>query len=218
VSGRSRWLLLLVGLLVAGGVAELAARQPSTTEVAPAPTPAVTANVPAPPPALARLPARPSPAPTPGPAQAPPPLVPVPVVDEGYPVNLDRLRAEIPRNRYWVDSVPTKDPEVLKRRETEAAAWNQLHGKVLSGTASTDEIRTWMDHRRQVSEDAIEFAQRVLDENGSELPERDRGLLELAIDMHRTRLAELPREESDARARKDEQDRRRATWNGATTP
>ena len=146
------------------------------------------------------------------------PPAPVPVVDEGYPVNLDRLRAEIPHNRYWVDSVPTTDPVVLERRETEAAGWNVLHGKVLSGTASTEEIGAWVDHRRKVSEDAIEFAQRVLAENGAQLPERDRGLLELAIDMHRTRLAELPRQESEARARKEEQDRRRAEWNGGKTP
>jgi hypothetical protein len=133
-------------------------------------------------------------------------------------VNLERLRAEIPRNRYWVDSAPTDDPDVVKGREEEAAGWNQLYGKVLSGTASDDEIRAWIDHRRRVSEDAIEFAGRVLAEHGSELPERDRGLLELAIDMHRTRLAELPRQESEARARKAEQDRRRAAWKGATTP
>ncbi len=134
-------------------------------------------------------------------------------------MNLERLRAELPNNRYWIDSAPTDDPEVLKRRETEAAAWNDLHGKVLSGTATTDEIRTWVDHRRQVSEDAIEIAQRLLAEHGSELPDRDRGLLELAIEMHRTRLDELPRQESDAQARKAEQDRRRAEWKaGSPTP
>ena len=133
-------------------------------------------------------------------------------------MRLERLRADLPDNRYWFDSAPTDDPEVLKRREVETAGWNQLHGKVLSGTATSQEIRTWIDHRRRVSEDAIEFAQRVLAESGSQLPERDRGLLELAIDMHRTRLAELPREESDALARKSEQDRRRAAWNGGRTP
>jgi hypothetical protein len=151
---------------------------------------------------------------SPGPAASPP----VPLVDEGYPVNLERLRAELPRNRYWLDSAPTKDPVVLERREAEAAGWNDLHGKVLSGTATSDEIRAWVDHRRQVSEDAIEFAQRVLDEHGSELPDRDRGLLELAIDMHRTRLAELPRQESEAEARKVEQDRRRAEWKASSPP
>ena len=64
----------------------------------------------------------------------------MPVSDEGYPVNLERLRAEIPGNRYWVDSAPTEDPEVLKRREAEAVGWNQLHGKVVSGTATDAEI------------------------------------------------------------------------------
>jgi hypothetical protein len=148
-----------------------------------------------------------------------PPGSPAPVIDEGYPVSLERLRAEIPHNRYWIDSAPTNDPEELKRRETEAAAWNDLHGKVLSGTATADEIHTWVDHRRHVSEDAIELAQRILAEHGSELPDRDRGLLELAVEMHRTRLDELPRQESEAQARKVEQDRRRAEWKaGSPTP
>ena len=140
------------------------------------------------------------------------------MIDEGYPVNLERLRAEIPNNRYWTDWAPTDDPVVSKGRVAEAAEWNQLHGKVLSGTASDSEIRAWIDHRRQVSEDAIEFAQRVLSEHGSELPDRDRGLLELAISMHRTRLEELPRREAEARARQVEQERRRAEWNDRPPP
>ena len=133
-------------------------------------------------------------------------------------MSLEQLQAEIPRNRYWVDWAPTEDPEVLERRQADKAAWNDLHGKVLSGTASDSEIGAWIDHRRQVSQDAIEFAQRVLAEHGSELPDRDRGLLELAISMHRTRLDELPRQESEARARKVEQDRRRAAWRGQPQP
>jgi hypothetical protein len=222
VSRRSRWLLLLVALLLAAAAALLAATRPVETEAGgPVPSPAVASAAPAPPPppALARAPGPPlstaAPTPAPGPAQSP---TPVPVIDEGYPVNLEALRAEIPLNRYWIDSAPTDDPEVSKRREAEAAEWNQLHGKVLSGTASNSEIRAWIDHRRRVSEDAIEFAQRVLAEHGSELPDRDRGLLELAISMHQTRLDELPRREAEARARKAEQDRRRADWNGRPTP
>jgi len=143
---------------------------------------------------------------------------PVPLVDEGYPVNLEQLRAELPHNRYWTDQAPTRDPEELRRREADAAGWSQLLGKVLSGTGTNAEIRAYFDHRRQVSEDAIEFAQRVLAEHGAELPDRDRGLLELAVDMHRTRLAELPHEEAKAQARKVEQDRLRAQWKGGTTP
>jgi hypothetical protein len=152
----------------------------------------------------------------------PPPPAPdgpaAPVVDEGYPVDLERIRAQIPRNLYWTEQAPTNDPEVLRRREADAAAWNVLHGKVISGTASDAEIRTWFDHRRQVSEDAIAFAEHVLAGHASELPERDRGLLELAVDMHRTRLAEIPRQEAEARARKAEQERRRAEWQGRPTP
>jgi hypothetical protein len=225
VSRRYRWLLLLFALLLAALAAGIAATR-SVEPVAanpsapPAVVPASRASAPPPPPALARVTSPPPAARAPDPARPPLPQgSPAPVIDEGYPVNLEQLRAELPHNRYWVDSAPTNDPEELKRRETEAAAWNDLHGKVLSGTATTDEIHTWVDHRRQVSQDAIEFAQRVLAEHGSELPDRDRGLLELAIEMHRTRLDELPRKESEAQARKEEQDRRRAEWKaGSPTP
>jgi hypothetical protein len=218
VSRRFRWVLLLLALLLAAIAAGIAtSRRVAPVAAAPGPPPAVVpasrSPVPPPPPALARGSSTP-------PAFVlvpdPSPSSPAPVIDEGYPVNLARLRADLPRNRYWLDSAPTNDPELLKRREAEAAGWNDLHGKVLSGTATSDEIRTWVDHRRQVSEDAIEFARRVLDEHGSELPDRDRGLLELAIDMHRTRLAELPRQEAEAEARKAEQDRRRAEWKSSS--
>ncbi len=220
MSRRFRWVLLLLALLLAAIAAGIAAsRRPEPVVAGPGPRPPVVpasrSPIPPPPPALARVSSAPPPAaPLPDPSRS----SPAPLIDEGYPVNLETLRAELPRNRYWLDSAPTNDPEVLKRREAEAASWNDLHGKVLSGTATSDEIRTWVEHRRQVSEDAIAFAQRVLDEHGSELPDRDRGLLELAIDMHRTRLAELPRQESEAEARKVEQDRRRAEWKASSPP
>ena len=219
MSGRARWLLLLVLLVVAGiglvvgfrsdrGIA--ASRGQSTSSASPAPpTGARTTS------SVLRAPRAPASSPqTSGPTRAPPSAV----VDEGYPVNLEAIRAQIPANSYWTDSAPTEDLEVRRRREAAAAGWNELYGKVLSGTASDAEIRRYFDHRRRVSEDAIEFAELVLADHGAELPERDRGLLELAVDMHRTRLAELPREESEARARKAEQDRRRAEWKGAPTP
>jgi hypothetical protein len=147
-----------------------------------------------------------------GPPSPPLPASPAPPVDIAYPVDLERIRAQIPGNLYWTTQAPTTDPEVRRRREEASAGWNQLYGKVLSGTATDAEIRSYIDHRRQVSEDSIEFAELVLADYGRELPDRDRGLLELAVEMHRTRLAELPRQEEEARARKAEQDRRRATW------
>lgn len=152
------------------------------------------------------------------PAALPRGASPDPPLDPGYPIDLDRIRAQIPGNRYWTTQAPTNDPETKRRRDEEGAAWNVLHGKVLSGTASAPEIRSYFDHRRQISEDAIEFAELVLADYGSQLPDRDRGLLELAVDMHRTRLAELPRQEAEAQARKEEQDRRRAEWKGRPGP
>jgi hypothetical protein len=159
-------------------------------------------------------PAAGAPAPSAAAAGPPAPLLAsaAPPVDIAYPVDLERIRAQIPGNLYWTTQAPTTDPEVRRRREDASAGWNRLYGKVLSGTATDAEIRSHIDHRRQVSEDSIEFAELILADYGRELPDRDRGLLELAVDMHRTRLAELPRQEEEARARKAEQDRRRAAW------
>lgn len=129
-----------------------------------------------------------------------------------YPVDLERLRAELPDNLYWELGAPTDDPEVRKKRADEERRWNDLYGKVLSNTASEEEIHRYYDRRRWVSEDYIQFASRVLEEYRDELPERDIGLYELSIRMHRTRLDELPRQIEDALARKRAQDQRREEW------
>jgi hypothetical protein len=52
----------------------------------------------------------------------------------------------------------------------------------------------------------------VLQEYPGKLPERDRGLYEISIEMHATRLAEIPRQIEEALARKQGQDRRREEW------
>ncbi len=115
--------------------------------------------------------------------------------------------------------VPTKDPEVLKKRAEDAERWNDLYGKVLSGMASEEDIYRYYTYRRQVSEDFIAFATTVLSEYGDTLPERDRGLYELSINMHRTRLAELPRQEADSLAHRQAQEQRREAWRqGQRTP
>jgi hypothetical protein len=129
-----------------------------------------------------------------------------------YPVDLERLRARIPDNLYWLLGAPIEDPQALQARAEEEQRWNQLYGKVLSGTASEEEIQRYYDHRRQLSRDYIEFARLVLQEYPDELPERDRGLYELSIEMHTTRLAEIPRQIEEALARKQDQDRRRDEW------
>ncbi|WP_245814997.1 hypothetical protein [Cystobacter ferrugineus] len=129
-----------------------------------------------------------------------------------HPVNLEKLREQMPDNLYWELGAPTKDPEILRRREEQARRWNTLLGKVQSNTATEEEIHQYYEHRRAVSEDFIAFASRVLQEHGAQLSEQERGLYELSIQMHRTRLEEIPRQVEDALARKAVQDRRREEW------
>lgn len=129
-----------------------------------------------------------------------------------YPVDVEHLRARLPGNLYWELGVPTRDPQQLRRRAEEEQRWNELFGKIQSNTASEEEIRSYYDRRRRISEDFIAFASAVLGEYGDRLPERDRGLYELSIRMHRTRLEELPRQQEDALARGRAHERRREEW------
>lgn len=195
---------------------------PLEEAAAPAPEPA---SAPASPP---RPLASPPPAeafasPAPGVGATPPLPAQVPEPEEGppkpYPVDLEKLRERLPDNLYWEVAAPTKDPEVLKRRDAEARRWNDQYGKVLAGTATEAEVREYYAHRKKLSEDFLAFATTVLNEYGGELPERDQGLYQLSIDMHRTRLEELPRQEADSLAHREAQARRREAWRqGQPTP
>lgn len=127
-------------------------------------------------------------------------------------VDLDAVRAALPDNSYWERSAPTDDPELLRRREEERAFWEEQYGKVLSNTASEEEVRDYYAHRQQLSTDAIEFSSHLLGHYGDHLPERDVGLLQLAIKLHMARLEELPRNLSDALERRDAHEQRRREW------
>lgn len=133
-------------------------------------------------------------------------------VPQPHPVDLQALRAKLPDNVYWTLAAPTQDPEVLKQRDEETRRWNDVYGKVLSGMATEEEVHQYYAHRREVSEDMMAFASTVLADYGDQLPEQERGLYELSLDMHRTRLSELPRQEQEALARRKEQERRREAW------
>ncbi|WNZ60230.1 PAS domain-containing sensor histidine kinase [Myxococcus sp. MxC21-1] len=139
----------------------------------------------------------------------PPEEVPDDNAPKVHPVDLQVIRAKLPDNLYWRMGAPTQDPAELERREAESRRWNELYGKVLSADATVEQIREYYGHRRQVSEDFITFSTEVLSRFGDVLPERDRGLYELSINMHRTRLAELPAQEQDALDRREAQERRR---------
>jgi len=127
-------------------------------------------------------------------------------------VDLDAVRDALPDNRYWQMSAPTDDAELLRLREEDAERWNTEYGKVLSGTATDAEVHAYYDHRERVSLDAIEFASYLLEQHGDTLPERDAGLLALAVRLHHARLEELPRRLAEALERRSERAALREAW------
>jgi hypothetical protein len=129
------------------------------------------------------------------------PRIPAQAANSAYPVDLDRLRERLPDNLYWTLGAPTDDKNILAQRAERARQSNELFGKVQSNTASEEEIHRYYADRRRMSEDYIQFAQAVLAEYRSALPEKDIGLYELSVNLHRARLAEIPRNQNDALAR-----------------
>lgn len=115
-----------------------------------------------------------------------------------YPVDLDALRRRIPDNRYWTLGAPTEDPAVLRMRAERKKSDNALLGKILSTTATEQEIEEYYAERKRVSEDYMNFAAQVLADHRDELPERDVGLYELTIRLHRGRLDQIPRDKTAA--------------------
>lgn len=118
-----------------------------------------------------------------------------------YPVQLDALRARLPGNRYWELGAPTADPAVARARAERAERDNVQLGQILANEASAEEIRAYYTERRAISNDYLEIARLVLAEQGDRLPERDRGMFELSITLHRSRLQQIDRDQSDALAR-----------------
>ena len=127
-------------------------------------------------------------------------------------VDMDEIRKAMPDNLYWKLSTPTKDPQVIEERAAERARWNVQYGKVLSGTASEEEVRAFYDFRAQLSGDYVEFATYLVDHYGGVLPERDAGMLKLARRLNQARLEEIPRKIEEAFERKRAQDAAREAW------
>lgn len=217
---RRGWLAGLAGVaLVAALVFALSGEAPP-----PAPPEPGMATAPTPPPSTAPVPSAPVPS-RPAAPTLPPGVTssvipetlrePEPEVDgepAAYPLDLEALRAKLPDNLYWELGAPTKDPELLRKREEETRKWNEVFGRVQSGDATESEIRGYYDRRRRVSEDLLQFATTVLAEQGDQLPERDKGLYELSINMHRTRLSEYSRQEEESLAHRRAAEQRREQW------
>ena len=127
-------------------------------------------------------------------------------------VDLHGLKTELPDNLFWKMAEPTKDPEVLRWREEERDRRNLEYGKVLSGTATKDEVDNYYAYRYRLSSDYVQFATYLLSDYGEKLPQRDVALLKLAIEMHMARLEELPRQVSEAHERREAHDAARRAW------
>src|SRR5262245_46565824 len=139
----------------------------------------------------------------------PTPSLPTPVVTSEpvdstahYPVNLDELRTRLPNNRYWELGAPTSDPAVAKARAERAKRDNAIFGRTQTGEATEKEIRDYYAEQRRISEDYLELSLLVLAEKSRQLPERDRGMFELSVNLHRARLKQIERDLADALARR----------------
>lgn len=127
-------------------------------------------------------------------------------------VDLEAVREEMPSNLYWKLAVPTEDAALLREREAFRERLNQQYGKVQSNTATETEVRDYFEQRRRISADYVEFTTHLLDEYGDAIPERDRGLLELARELHLARLEEIPQKLTRALERRQEQLEARREW------
>lgn len=129
-----------------------------------------------------------------------------------YPVDLDALQREIPDNLYWALGAPSDDPDILATRRAWQDEQERLKGLVVSGTGSRSDIEAYFDRRTRQSRDYVAFVERVLQQYGAELPEREVGLYELSRAMHKKRLEDLPAERERAYVRQAEQEKRREQW------
>jgi hypothetical protein len=182
----------------------------------PVPPAAPTATAPARPPATqAEVPARTPPPATPEAAEAAPAADPA---DPELPkaswaaVDLEAVRTTMPDNLYWVMSSPTTDRDLIRWREEERDRWNIEYGKVLSNTATDEEIDAYYAYRQRISSDYIEFAGYLLTGYGDKLSQDDKALLKLAIELHAARLEEIPRKIEEAHERHKAHEAARRAW------
>lgn len=137
---------------------------------------------------------------------------PVPYYFDLAELDFEAIRERTPDSLYWLMAAPTDDPQVLQARAQAREDRNRQYGKVVSNTATVEEIHDYYAYRRKLSEDYIEVLQLILDQHGGELSERDAGLFDLTISMHSARLAEIPSKLDDALQRKAEYDRVKQAW------
>jgi hypothetical protein len=127
-------------------------------------------------------------------------------------IDLREAQAVMPDNLYWQQGAPTKDPAVLEAREQEKKRRNEEYGRVLSGDANETEVDAYYDYRERLSADYLEFAEWMHNRYGDKISDEFRGMLELSIRLHKARLAQIPQDRDDARARSRERAKIREDW------
>jgi len=127
-------------------------------------------------------------------------------------VDLEAVRKALPDNVYWTMSAPTQDPDVLRRRAEERERWNAEYGKILSNTATEEEIAAYYGERDRIYSDYVAFATYVLENHGRDLSLRDVGLLKVAVELNLARLEEIPRQMEEARERSKAHAAAREAW------
>jgi hypothetical protein len=127
-------------------------------------------------------------------------------------LDLNAVRAAMPNNIYWAMAAPTKDPDLLKWREDERDRWNVEYGKVLSNTATAEEIDAYFAERKRLSDDYLEFVVHVLTNYSGAIPREGVSMLKLAGELHAARLEEMPRQQAEAHARREAHEAARRAW------
>jgi hypothetical protein len=127
-------------------------------------------------------------------------------------VDLEEVRRAMPDNLYWRLSSPTKDETVLRERDEERARWNEAYGKVLSNTASEQEIVDYYAHRDRLASDYVQFATYVLEHYGEQLSIRDLGLMKVAVELNLATLEQIPRQIEEAQQRRIAHEEAREAW------
>ncbi|HXC50567.1 MAG TPA: hypothetical protein VN634_06785 [Candidatus Limnocylindrales bacterium] len=127
-------------------------------------------------------------------------------------IDLREAKALMPDNLYWQLGAPTKDPEVLAKRDEERKKRNEEYGRVLAGDANEDEVKAYYDYKTKLSSDYLEFAEFMSRRYRNSDNKEFVGMLELATKMHADRLKMLPGEMEDALERSREREKAREDW------
>jgi len=166
----------------------------------------------------AASPAPTQPSPPPSTASPTDPTNGITLSEDLYPdVDWDDVRARTPGSLVWTETMPADTDAERRRRAEQKARQNRTWGRIQAGLADDDEIIAYFDAKERLLTDNLEFVGILLEDYRRAIPERDQGLLEMALAMTYKRLQKIPEERDRAFAwQAKHADRRRAM--GATSP